>query len=352
MADVAVTSARIVAVQSPAPRALWLSIVDGDDSAVVGQHPKWTDALVRAGGWTDASRHYELGDGRQYVLPLVRRRASRLAPLSGFGPSWGIGGIVGRDLDTSAAAQISADLSELPALWVHVRPNPLQAQAWRGIPSGTATPIARRAHVIELDDDPELATTRFGKNARRNVAKAANKGVEVRTFHGGDQLDVYYDELFLPSVLRWADRQNEPKRLAHFRATRRDPLAKLQALGQALGDSFKLTLAYVDDRPAAGNVVVTGPNSHYTRGAMNELGEATGAAYAAMTHAITTASERGDRWFHMGETGQSEGLARYKEGFGAVGVDYNEFRYERLPFYAVNQAARGVVKRLIRFDEP
>ena len=53
----------------------------------------------------------------------------------------------------------------------------------------------------------------------------------------------------------------------------------------------------------------------------------------------------------MGESGAAEGLARFKERFGAVAVPYGEYRLERLPITGADRALRRVVKRIVGFRD-
>jgi hypothetical protein len=105
--------------------------------------------------------------------------------------------------------------------------------------------------------------------------------------------------------------------------------------------------------PAAANIVLWGPtNAHATRGALDyDVGAKTNAAYAAEWAAIRDACDAGFSSYHMGETGQNQSLADYKERFGARGLDYNEYRLERVPLLALDKALRTTVKRLIGFKD-
>jgi hypothetical protein len=67
--------------------------------------------------------------------------------------------------------------------------------------------------------------------------------------------------------------------------------------------------------------------------------------------ALQLACDEGCTAFHMGESGQSDSLARYKEKFGAQPVDYAEIRLERLPYSRVGQGIRSVVKKALRFRD-
>ena len=84
-----------------APRPLWRAVASEAPEALPEHGPEWLDAMVATGQYSDASRLYEFRDGRRFVLPLVRRRG---LPWPGgwfgsFPPAWGIGGLVGKDID-------------------------------------------------------------------------------------------------------------------------------------------------------------------------------------------------------------------------------------------------------------
>src|SRR3954468_22045023 len=61
-------------VTTPAPRDVWTQLQADDAAAPPFQSPAWTDCVVQVGGGRDVSRLYELADGRQLVLPLVRTK--------------------------------------------------------------------------------------------------------------------------------------------------------------------------------------------------------------------------------------------------------------------------------------
>lgn len=345
-------AATIVQTIAPAPRDIWQRIATDDRSALLEHTPAWVDAIVAAGNFRDASRMYRLADGRHFVLPLVQR-GPRRGPQRSFGSGWGIGGLVGRHLDAGVISAVNADLARDPALFTHVRPNPIHGELWAAAETHGAIRVPRRAHVVDLSGGTKATWTRLRKSGRRDVTKARNAGVEVSVHCGGDRLDEYYQQLYLPSVGRWARRQNEPLPLARIRAKRRDPLRKLQQLAASLGDTFRLYLATVDGVPAAGNIVLFGPhNAHATRGAMDyELARTTRAGYLADWAAIRDAADAGFDWYHLGESGHNESLAEYKERFGALAVDYSEYRFERVPLLQLDAAVRTRVKRLINFRD-
>jgi lipid II:glycine glycyltransferase (peptidoglycan interpeptide bridge formation enzyme) len=115
---------------------------------------------------------------------------------------------------------------------------------------------------------------------------------------------------------------------------------------------MRVWVARHEGRPVASILVLQDGNASYTRGAMD-----TAAAGKLRTNellhwlAIGDACEAGCRHYHLGESGPSSSLARFKEKFGARPVPYSEYRFERLPLTRADAAARGLVKRALRFRD-
>lgn len=339
---------------TPAPRDEWRALLASDPAALPEHAPEWTDALCAAGPYADASRYYRHTDGREFVLPLVRRTGPTGLGgyLLSYPPSWGIGGLVGTGLDTDVAGAVLADLRATGAQRIALRPDPLTGPVWMaaGAAAG-ATLIPRRSHVIDLSGGADAVWSRWSKSARRGTRLAERAGVRVEIDRTGALLEDYY-RLFVTSVDRWADRQHEPRALAHARARRRDPLAKLEAMADRLGKAFAVTLAYVDDQPAFGSIMLLGQTAHDTRAAMDvdRVGR-TCAGDLVQWRTIQLACDLGCTAYHLGESGPSASLAAYKEKFGARPHDYAELRLERLPYTRADQAARRAVKRVLRFRD-
>lgn len=341
-------------VITPAPRDEWRAVLAGDPAALPEHAPEWVDALCATGSYADASRFYRFDDGRELVLPLVRRTGPTGlgGALFSYPTSWGMGGLIGTGQDDGATRAVLADLRATGAQRIAIRTDPLAFPAWSAaaIDAG-ATLIPRRAHVIDLSGGTDAAWSKLSKSARRGTRLAERAGVRVETDRTGALLDDYY-RLFLTSVDRWAAKQHEPRALAHARARRRDPLAKLQAMSDSLGKAFAVTLAYVDDEPAFGAITLLGQTAHDTRAAMDRdrIG-ATCAGDLVQWRTIQLACDLGCTAYHLGESGASASLAQYKEKFGARPVDYAELRLERLPYTKLDRAARTAVKKVLRFKD-
>jgi hypothetical protein len=338
---------------SPAPREEWRAVVSSDPTALPEHAPEWVDALCAVAPYRDASRYYRHPDGREFVLPLVGRTG--LPGLGGsllsYPTSWGMGGLVGAGLDAEIVRDVLTDLRATGSQRIAIRPDPLDFRSWSAAVDPSAILIRRRAHVIDLTGGADAVWSKLSKSARRGTRLAERAGVRIETDRTGALLEDYYT-LFLISVDRWAERQHEPRALAQFRARRRDPLAKLQAMAENLGKAFAVTLAYVDDQPAFGSITLLGQTAHDTRAAMDkELIGATCAGDLVQWRTIQLACDLGCTAYHLGESGASASLAQYKEKFGAEPVDYAELRLERLPYTRADQAVRSVVKRALGFRD-
>ena len=231
----------------------------------------------------------------------------------------GMGGLVAESRpQPEEMAAVAADLAADPALRTGVRPNPLHADEWAGVAGHGVVTIPRRAHVIDLTGgdeaawkalcprpDGERSARRSGRDWRSAAAstkrwcRSSTSCWSGRSCAGPP-----------PSTSRWRWRAGA--------LHRRDPLSKFEALAARLGEAMKVWVAFKDGAPAAATVVLVGANASYTRGAMDkELAGPTRANDLLQWLAIQDACAAGCRAYHMGESGASRSLARFKEKFGA-----------------------------------
>jgi CelD/BcsL family acetyltransferase involved in cellulose biosynthesis len=333
---------RLVAV-GPAARAAWERALAEDPSALVSQTPAWLDCLCEAGPYADVSRAYRTSDGRELVLPLVRRHSLPVESSMPYG--WGTGGLVGRRLAVEDVAAVAADLSALRRLRVSVRPAPARDHPWA---AAVGTSKRHMSQVLDLSGGfGAVWSNRFTSNVRRASRRAERLGLTVECDTGG-RLVGAFDELYRRSIARWAREQHEPERLAQWRGRRRDPRRKFALVAARL--DCRIWLALRSGEPAAAIIVLAhGEHSTYWRGAMDvDLVRGTGANELLHRLAIEDACDNGRRLYHMGESAPGSSLARFKRGFGAAELPHGTYTFERLPLTAADAAMRRTVKRVLR----
>jgi hypothetical protein len=245
------------------------------------------------------------------------------------------------------------DLGRQRAVRTSIRINPLHADRWaRAAANSEITLRPRSAYVLDLGGGADVVwESRLTSKARGGLRRARKLGVEVERDTTGALLPVFY-ELLLQSFGRWAAQQHEPLWMARMRGHRRDPLRKFEFIASRIGRAFRLYIARHEGRPAAAVLLLIGANAHWTRGAMDtSVVGSTKANELLMWSAIEDACREGCSTFHMGETAPGSSLATYKEKYGAVPVAYAEYVLERLPITRMDAALRGVVKRVIGFND-
>jgi hypothetical protein len=330
-------------------------LLASDPEALVTQSPEWTQALCAAGHHQDASRLYELPEGRRVVLPMVRRQGltGPFAVEASLPPSWGIGGVVAPGgARPEDIAVVFDELASRPVFRTSVTPGPLQGRAWAAARPRRAVAVSRLAHVLELEGGFEQVwMRRFTGTARTAVRKAERAGLTVERDVRGRLVPVFY-ELFEQSLDRWAEQQHEPAALARWRGRHRDPIRKFESMAASLDGACRIWVAWHKGCPAAAILVLQGANAHYTRGVMDKrIAGPTRANYLLHSLAIEEACAAGCRYYHLGESGSSESLAQFKTRFGARPHPYSQYHLERLPVTALDRRMRGAVKRVIGFRD-
>lgn len=355
----------ITRILSPAPRALWQDVYQADPTAGISQSPAWLDAMCRMGPYTDASRAYSLSNGKQLILPMVRRKRSPQGwTMQASHPhAWGMGGLLASDpLEAADIAAVLEQVHAEPGLQTCIRPNPLQADIWdegMDLAAGsdpdfrsTLLRVPRVSHILELDPDfDEVWMGRFKSTTRTAVRKAEKSNLTIESDTSGKLIPVFYD-LLLQSFERWAEQQNKPTWMARKWSERRDPLHKFEKIDRLLGSTCKTWVAYKDGEPAAALLILQDRNTNYSRGAMNKaLAGPTRANVLLQKLAIEEACQTGSRYYYMGETGESSSLAQFKERFGAQAHAYHEYRFERVPLTLSVRRVRSVAKRILGYRE-
>lgn len=343
----------------PPDRERWAAIADRDPLALPTHHPRWMDVVTGAGRMKDASRSYTFDDGVEAVLVMASGSRNHRGGPASLPLGWGIGGAVATEPLTGAhTAAILRDLRNRTSLRTTVWPAAAQGAAWtagRDALDDTTVPIVsvpRRAHVLDISGGfDHVYQHKFNKKTRRYHRLALAHGVEVEASDDGRLAPVLH-ELIHAAVPRWAAQQNEPLWLARFRANRRDPLAKFDAITRGMGSRCRISVAWVDGRPAGAKLYLLDRNVESIWMALDpELGPATNAATALHVEMVSTACELGCGYVDFGESGQSKGLEDAKRRLGAVGIDYESMAIERLPISRVETAVKRLAKRAVGFRD-
>lgn len=342
-----------VQVVSPAPRDVWAEIQHADVEALPYQNFTWLDCVCAIDRYEDISRYYQLPNGKQIILPLVRRKGLPFAASMPTG--WGIGGLISSaPLEPNDIELIFRDLTELPLWRICIRPNPRNGEVWAKAHLPGAVTVPRLAHVIDLSQGfDQVWSQQFKSATRRAVRKAEKANLVVECDTTGKLVPVFYHLLEL-SFARWAGQQHEPLALARWRGRRRDPIRKFELMTNRLGQGCKIWVAWHQGQPAATILTLQDDNGNvnYSRGAMDEaIASPVQANTLLQKLAIEDACRAGYRFYNMGETGSSAGLAQYKRRFGAEGYPYAEYRYERFPLTQLDKSLRDAVKRIIGFKD-
>ncbi len=340
-----------VRVTSPAPRDVWARVYASDPNAVPTQSPEWLDCLCATRGRVDASRAYELPDGRTAVLPLAGRRWAGVRVAEESWPyGWVYGGalVEGGELTAADAQVVLSDLARRPVVRVGVVPMPLTGRAWSDAADALDRPVVRVPYLsqsLELDGGFDVVfSKRIRRDTRRLIRRAREAGLDVVEYRGDDAdaaVDVFAG-LYAQSNDRWATAMGRPLALARLHARLQDRAGQLRVAARALGARCRMWTAHLHGEPVAVLAVIQeGRHSFAWLSAMDtERGRETPAGHLLMSLAVEGACAEGASWFHFGESAPGSGVERFKAGFGAHPVEYEALVLERLPLTAADRRLR------------
>ncbi|MFK4227600.1 GNAT family N-acetyltransferase [Streptomyces sp. NPDC019890] len=329
----------VIRAVSPVPRETWAQVLATDPGAMAFHLPQWLDCICSVGGWQDASRLYRTAEGRELVLPMVRRpgRLRALSLQSSFPPYWGTGGILASGgVRPHEVDMVLADLASDRALRTSVRPAFAAAPAWPGGAPGVVT-VPRTIHVLDLDGGMDaLWSQRWSGKSRRWLRSAERKaeqgGLVIESGHSPELVAAFYD-----LYLRWLDRRARerhlPPAVVRSRGKRAEPLAKFQAVAASLPGTCRILVARLDGEPVAATILLLhGSICIYWRGSSDKrTAGPLRANQFLQLRSIKEACDAGCRYYEMGESGGVASLERFKANLGGRVQHLAEYRLERLP---------------------
>jgi Acetyltransferase (GNAT) domain len=351
-------AAEVVALQeacivSPAPRDIWRRTLAADPNAVATQTPEWLDCLCRARGYVDASRLYELPDGRIMVLPLAAKVLAGVRVAEESWPhGWGYGGAVvaGGEVTAADARLVLTDLARRRVVRSAVVPMPLVGGVWEQAAPRYAQRVPYLTQILNLEGGFDTVwSKRYRRQVRASVRKAERFSLEVRRDHGGNAVDVFA-ELHRQSVDRWARQRGQPLRVARLLARWRNFAGRVAAASAALGDACVIWSVFRAGEAVAVNVVLQfgQHNMGWLSVTNRELANETGATYLLHSRTIEDACRSGVRQFHLGESDPGSPVEHYKAQFGATPVKYQALRLERLPVTRAERRLRATAEQVFR----
>lgn len=350
-----------IEAEGAAARSAWEGIVAHDDSIALSKTPAWIDCICSSGGFSDATLLFRGEDGRQLILPRLRKTGipSFLGLFESPPHGWGLGADASGVLSEggpASPAQTRALIQELrrhPGLRTRVMVGDDDAVVWASVVPSALYSTARTAQVLDLRGGfSRVWSERFTSKVRSNSRKAERRGVVVESDNTGRLVPVF-DALYRNSVDRWAQERGQPLSLMRWRAQRREPQSKLATVARWMGERCTVWIAWRDGEPLAGIFVLTkGPRTTYWRGAMDkERARGTGANELLHRCAIEAACADERQSYDFGLY-QTEELKRFKSTFGAHEVPVQAYFFERLPTAAAeakcHHAAKQAVLRFAR----
>ena len=320
---------------SPAPRDIWRGVLRDDPGATALQTPEYLDAVVTATGGTDVSRFYQLRDGRQLILPLVRRPSRLGLHLDrGYPDGYGDGGMLatGGLLADDVRAVVRDLRGQSLSLWIGGAHHTSEQWSAGLLPGVTAE--RRGVEVIELepgcaDDLEAFRTARYSGPTRQQRQRAVRVGVEVEKDTTGRLVPVFH-EIYRAWVERWIPRSGLPPMVARRMAMGQEPYAKFAAVAAMAGDACRLFVAWYHGRPVAATVMLV-HDQHavaWRSYSIEELAAPVCAHLLTQVTAIEDAVRSGCRSIDLGPADGVDTFQREENSLGAVPRSVVDLRIE------------------------
>jgi len=166
--------------------------------------------------------------------------------------------------------------------------------------------IGERLYVVDLADEGQASN--LSKNTKRNIARAAKAGVRIDVSTTASALEAHF-ELTGASIDRRAGRGEDVTQRASAERVRK-------MLADGCGRLFQATL---DGEALSSDFVFQlGGSAYYYDGGSSSRGMALGSSHYLMSEILSRLQSDGLHAINLGlARAGNEGLARFKEGFGA-----------------------------------
>jgi hypothetical protein len=151
---------------------------------------------------------------------------------------WGTGSLLAAgSIRAEDVVAVRPDIVAPPTVRVRLRPNFLTAAVWNAVQprSGVVLTSRRCMCLTWRADSSAFGATASKCQTRGGVCKAERAGLDVEFDASGQLVGAFY-ELYLGWIARRAQERGLSPRLSQWRASRREPMGKYQAVAQAFGD--------------------------------------------------------------------------------------------------------------------
>ncbi|MEW6581442.1 MAG: GNAT family N-acetyltransferase [Actinomycetota bacterium] len=299
--------ARVVATRE-ATLAEWREAHAASTGATFFHGPEWSEiwCAYTRGAARPAPRRVEFADGRSAVLgltlepgPAVRGRRLPVRRFS-MSPAGNYGGWSSRD------ALGPSHVEALTGVILGIR-----GLVWRQSPTQPAGPVASLAgavpevtYVIDLRHGAEEAHARWHRRPRQYAASARRAGVTVREARTLEDW-MAYDALYRAAMRRWAAPSSVYDR------------SLFEILHGRASPHVRLWLAWLGDRPVAGELVFTAHRHAVSWHAAARTDVVRGAAHLLSWEIIAALAGEGFMVHDLNPSGGHAGATSYKESIGA-----------------------------------
>jgi CelD/BcsL family acetyltransferase involved in cellulose biosynthesis len=337
-ADNTTSQLQVVDLGPDDPR--WRSFAGDHHRALPYHHPAWSQVLRETFGYRLTTLGCTDATGRLTgVLPLAEKRSLLAGVHLSSLPNTPTAGPLAAD-HASLCALLNGAMARVDnsaAGWLQLKAGELPAD---GVPDGLSGDVWGSTYVLDLPaslDDYQAGGPGRKSSIQRNVRKAIRSGVTVREASSVSDVRHWY-RLYLETIRAHAV---PPRPLRLFEVIwdimaplglARLLLAERRTGGQPQLLAGCLFLIY-------GDTVIYGFNGRDSAQLEFRPND------AIHWRAIADACQAGHRRYDFGEVSANEGLARFKEKWGAAAVDLYRFHYPRQREVERGALASGRVRR-------
>ena len=147
-----------IEAQGVGARPAWADLVARNENIALSMTPDWTDCICGSSRFSDATLLFRGEDGRQLILPRLRKTgtSSMLGLFESPPPGWGLGAHACGFLDEEGPASpaqtraLIQEIRRLPGLRTRVMVSGDDAAVWASVVPSTTYSTALTAQVLDL----------------------------------------------------------------------------------------------------------------------------------------------------------------------------------------------------------